>query len=674
MTWVEIALTLGAGVVVAVAILLTPAGRPVFGLSSIGLLLAFTALTALSVVWSVQPNDSWEDAGRLLAYSGVFAAAVVLARAAPVCWPAVLGAVVIAAVVVCGYALLTKVLPDRLGADYIYARLQEPYGYWNATGLSAALGMIGCLWLGTRRHGHALLSAMAYPAMGIMMVTLMLAYSRGALAAVALGLALWFCMVPLRLRGAVVLIVGAAGAAPVIAWVFANTALSTDSVVLSERVTAGHQLGVLLAAMLLTLLVLGVLIGFLTGRRAPSRASRRQSGALLLSILAIAVLAFAVKLATSQRGLTGSLSHGITSLTDPHAQVPPNSPSRLGAIGSVRARYWNEALKVFKDHQALGAGAGGYATARLRYRTETLDVKHAHGYIVQTLSDLGLVGLAITLALLAVWLAAAGRATHPFNRRWARWRWRRISQPYTAERVGLLNMLALVVVFGIHSLADWTWYVPGNACVALLCAGWLAGRGPLSGPGSLVDHDSSSTGASSPPRAVRRGEEARLELTPLRIAVAGAVVVAALLSAWAQWQPQRAIEASDRAIALVASNPTAAHKAAQDAVNRDPLSAQALLTLSAIQEHAGESAAARATLQRAVDLQPSNPQTWVALGEYDLDAGNSHAALDDLRAAIYLDPEAIAPEAVTAADPVLLAIRNDYLQALRQTANSTATR
>src|SRR6185437_1204917 len=52
--------------------------------------------------------------------------------------------------------------------------------------------------------------------------------------------------------------------------------------------------------------------------------------------------------------------------------------------------------------------------------------------------------------------------------------------PYTPERVGLLSMLCLVVVFGIHSLADWTWYVPGNACVALLCAGWLAGRGPLS--------------------------------------------------------------------------------------------------------------------------------------------------------------------------------------------------
>ena len=52
---------------------------------------------------------------------------------------------------VCGYALLTKVFPGQLDAHDIYARLQAPYGYWNATGLTAAMGVIGCMWLGARR-------------------------------------------------------------------------------------------------------------------------------------------------------------------------------------------------------------------------------------------------------------------------------------------------------------------------------------------------------------------------------------------------------------------------------------------------------------------------------------------------------------------------------------------
>jgi hypothetical protein len=141
----------------------------------VGLLLAFAALSALSVVWSAQPDASWQNAGLMFTYSAVFGAAVALARAAPDRWPAVLGGVILAAVVVCGYALLTKIFPASLDAHDIYARLQAPYGYWNATGLTAAMGVIGCMWLGARRAGHALLSALAYPAMGLLLLTLMLA-------------------------------------------------------------------------------------------------------------------------------------------------------------------------------------------------------------------------------------------------------------------------------------------------------------------------------------------------------------------------------------------------------------------------------------------------------------------------------------------------------------------
>ena len=495
MTKVEMALTIGSGAIVVAATLLSPAGVRTYGLWPVGLLLAFTALTALSSVWSVQPDASFRDAGRMLAYSGVFGAAVVLAHVVPARWPALLGGLTLAAVVVCAYALLTKVFPHQLDANDVYARLRAPYSYWNAIGLTAAMGAIGCMWLGSRRAGHALLTALAYPAMGLMLVTLMLAYSRGALLALALGLALWFCIVPLRLRGAAVLIAGGIAAAVVVSWDFSTHALSAEDVALNERVTAGRQLGVLLAAMLLVLLLIGIAVGFWTARRAPGARTRRRSGTVLLTIPVIAVIALLGALTVSHRGLTGSISHSLNSITDTNAKVP-NTPGRLTAVSSVRAQYWKQALEVFKADPALGVGAEGYATARLRYSSQTLDVRHAHGFVVQTLADLGLVGLLLALLLLAVWMAAAGRATHPFNRRWTGWRalldrhavgqrgWRRWTigghpAPYSPERIGMLSMLVLVVVFGLHSLIDWTWYIPGDACVALLCAGWLAGRGPL---------------------------------------------------------------------------------------------------------------------------------------------------------------------------------------------------
>ena len=702
MTTVEMTLTIGSGVIVAAAVLLAPErvlglrfGRA-YGSWPAGLLVAFTAMTALSVVWSVQPDDSFKDAGRMLAYSGVFGASVALARAIPARWPAMLGGLILAAVAVCGYALLTKVFPGQFDANDIYARLRAPYSYWNAIGLTAAMGAIGCLWLGARRAGHALLSALAYPAMGLMLLTLMLAYSRGALFALAIGLALWFCIVPLRLRGAAVLLSGAVVAGGVVAWDFSTRALSSENVALGARTTAGHQLGALLAAMLILLTLAGLAIGFCTGRRAPSVATRRRAGALLLSVLALAIVAFAGALAASHRGLTGSISHGFHTLTDPNAQVT-NTPGRLTAVASVRARYWNEALKVLKAHPALGAGAEGYATARLRYRTAPIEVRHAHGYLVQTLADLGLVGLALTLALLLAWMAAAGRCTHPFNRRWTGWRalrgwrpirssiggaagdpapravspagrpgWRHSPAPYTPERIGMLSMLCLVVVFGIHSLADWTWYVPGDACVALLCAGWLAGRGPLA-------HAEAGLGAPDPPVPHGVRKLGPLRADPQSVGIAAAAVIAALLAAWAQWQPQRSVDASQQALALLARDPRGANDAAQAAVARDPLSVQALFTLSTVQQATGHAALARATLQRAVRLQPSNPQTWLSLGEYDLFSDRSRigaaergrVALSELEAAIYLNPESISPELIARGNSEAITIQNDYVQALR---------
>jgi O-Antigen ligase len=681
MITLELALTLACGAIVAGAIVLAPAGTRFHGLLAIGLLLAFTALTGLSVVWSVAPDASWEDAGRMLSYSGVFAVAATLAWIAPAGWRALLGGVVLAAVVVCGYALLTKVLPGQLDANDIYARLQEPYGYWNAIGLTAGMGAIGCLWLGGRRAGHAVLNALAYPAMGLMIVTLMIAYSRGALAALAVGVAAWMCLVPLRLRGARVLIAGTLGATPVVAWDFSRHALNSDGVALTARATAGHQLGVLIAAMLIVLTLVGVAIGFFGDRRAPTAGARRAAGIALAALLTLVVVGLVGGLAASKRGLTGTISHDLSSLTNPNAPVPKNTPGRLTAVGSVRARYWNEALEIFKAHPAVGAGAAGYETARLRYRTQPLDVRQAHGYVVQTLADLGILGLLVTLALLFAWMGAAGRPTHPFNRRWRARRsppslhWRRAPLAYTPERIGMLTMLCVVIVFGVHSFVDWTWYVPGDACVALLCAGWLAGRGSLAAgnlaapAGSPLAAALAPTPAPAPlageahayssndPRPARPRLPSSSELSPVRVGLIVAVIAVALLAAWTEWQPQRSIDASERALVLLKRNPVAARAAAQAGVDRDPLSAQALFTLSAVEHATGQSALARATLQKAVRLQPSNPQTWLTLGQYDMTA-NPRAAVEELRAAVYLDPESIP-------------VQNAYVQALRAAPNAT---
>ena len=213
--------------------------------------------------------------------------------------------------------------------------------------------------------------------------------------------------------------------------------------------------------------------------------SARFAGAPAIALLA--ALALLVLAAWSARSPQPPRADGhhlapSPSLTNPNAPLP-NTPGRLTAVASVRARYWKEALEVFEAHPALGAGGGGYETARLRYRTRRSKSATLTATSCRRSPTSG--GRARAHARAAGRLDGRRRARHPSVQpalvAARRWRVAAPLQAYTPERIGMLSMLCLVVVFGVHSLVDWTWYVPGDACVALLCAGWLAGRGPLAG-------------------------------------------------------------------------------------------------------------------------------------------------------------------------------------------------
>jgi tetratricopeptide (TPR) repeat protein len=615
-TKVELALLIGSGLTVAAATVAAPPRRGALcGATTAAAFLALALFTVASVAWAVQPSDAWVEANRTLTYVAVFAAVLALVRVLPDRWPAVLGGVALGAIVVSGYALATKVFPGALSPDELYARLRAPYGYWNALGLTTAMAVPPLLWLGARRQGPPLLNALAFPALGLLLVALMLSYSRGALLALAVGCALWFAVVPLRLRGAAVLGGSAAGAAFVVLWAFSQDALTQDRLPLGVRVDAGHQLGLLLVALVLGLTALGLAWGFATASRPLSAVERRRVGIGVLCAVALIPLAVGIKLTQTDRGLFGSIGHGVNQLVDPNATQPSNDPGRLTSAGSVRARYWNESLKMFRDHAWVGVGAGGYATLRPRYRNDLLDVRHAHGYVFQTLADLGILGMALSLLALVAWAVSAARATG--LRRADRGR------PYTPERIGLLTMVTVVVIFGVHSFVDWSWFVPGDALPALLCAAWLAGRGPLRRNAAAEER---------PPL--------RLSLDRVRVPVAAAAVVVALLAAWAAWQPLRSLNASNDGLSrLEAGDIKGARAEALAAHDRNPLALDPLTVLAIVEVRRGDKAAALRAVEQEVELQPANTEAWLRLADFQLNqAKKPKDALRSLGAALYLDP------------------------------------
>jgi hypothetical protein len=709
-TDVEIGLMLaGAGAVIAACVVRRPA-TPLYGAWAVLAFALLAVFTALSIIWSLAPADSWLEANRTFAYLATLAGGVALARLFPERWADLLYGVLIGTVAVCAWALLTKVFPGAFAADEVYARLRLPFEYWNSVGLMSAIAVPALLWLAARRSGSEVVNAFAWPLLGLVIVSMMLSYSRGSLAALGLGLAVWFAAVPLRLRAVAALIASAVLATPVVIWAFAQDGLTMDHAPMAARADAGHELGTLLLLLTTVLLLAGLAVGFFTATRPPSEERRQQVGRYLLGGLALVPVVILLALSAAPGGISGQTSDAWTKLTDPHAATPANTPDRLTATSSVRARYWREAIKIHANSELVGTGAGSFATIRTRYRQDgDITVRHAHGYVVQTLSDLGWVGLGISLLAVFAWLWAAARAlgARPRDR----------GLKFDAERVGLWTMAVIALIFGLHSAIDWTWFVPGNVVPALLCAGWVVGRGPLrarlaeeaahthSWPASTLAAAHAAVSADTPtdaptgswpvfgrperketpetaptataiaptaeqraatppggwparpaaeqrhatgthfvlpPPPRTRAERLRAAAPPpLRLAVALLVAALALFACWTAYQPVRSVHAGDKALDRLdqgAYEPAAA--IAQIAVNRNPLSVDALFDLAAIQQARGQTPEALDALEKAVNVEPASAEAWRRLGHLRLDVlSQPRKAMQDFQAAYYLDPQ-----------------------------------
>jgi hypothetical protein len=631
-TWIQVGLVVLAAVVAGFALLLCAPGRR-WGLGTLICFAALAALTYASIAWSVQPANSWLEANRTLSYLCAFAAALLLARLAPTRWRALLGAAALVASAVCAYSLLVKVFPGTLDPHDPYGRLRAPFDYWNAVGLMAAMGLPACLWAGARQEPSRALRALSVPAISLLVAAVALSFSRGSVLVAVIAVAVWFVFAPLRLRSAVVLALGAAGGAVIAAWGSAHRGISTDKVPDALRISAGHSFGWVILVVLVAAALAGFGAAVALERVALPETMRRRIGIVMIGLVALIPVAGVVALVRSSRGLSGEVSHIWKRLTNPNGGVG-DQPGRITDLSNSRVHYWRVALRIGEHHPLAGVGALGFYTAQTRYGGATANdfqVKHAHGYLFETFADFGAIGLAVSLALLLAWIVAAART---FELRWVGRGREAPRAPPTpariAERTGMVALLAIAVTFGVHSLIDWTWFIPGDAVLALACAGWLAGRGPLS------------------VRVGRRVERRALSRSPGAIAVITGLAVFTVAAVWGIAQPLRASNSYFAATAAAIRGDTGtAINDARSAASENPVWTDPLVLLSSLYFRSGDPPLARAELVEAVSRQPGNPESWGYLGCFDF-AAHRATATSELDHAFVLDPRQTNPRAFCA--------------------------
>ena len=397
--------TLAFTLVAASAVLIADLPRPGrLELAFLGGLAALALWALLSTAWSPGATGQVLEAERGLLYVAAAAAAILLLSFREA-FAALLGGILAGAVAVALYALGTRLFPGDVGGAYDPSsgyQLAEPLGYWNALGILTALALLlaGAL----AAHGVGLATRMlASASLVVLLPTLYFTFSRGALVALVVGAIVQIAADAHRAR---LLATGLVVGTPALLAVFLASryhALTTagDSLTTAQR--EGHELAKILVALML-LAAAGAVAIHVAERRL--RFSARAGRLLVGGVAAVALLTALVALAAG-----GGPVDVVERASDSFGRSPAPGDGDLqrrllSASGNGRSDYWRVARTMVRDEPLLGTGAGSFEAHWFRERSVAFHARDAHNLYLETLAELGPVGLALLLASLALPLLA----------------------------------------------------------------------------------------------------------------------------------------------------------------------------------------------------------------------------------------------------------------------------
>jgi O-Antigen ligase len=511
-------------------------------LGSLGAFCVWTAATAFG------PGNATVAAPvveRELLYLAVFWAALIVARFASLEMFAagILGGIT---AVMC-YGLELFLVPGRDAVDPLEGRLlYQPVGYANAMGALAAIGI--ALALGLAAHAaRGPIRVLAAGSLVPLTATLWFSASRAAVAALAISIALTLLLDPQRRR-----------------WL-ATTALISPPALLAVWIASRSQ----------------------AGNPNAEPALIAHDGRIVALTLALSTpSALAIGYALLQRNRRPSAHPWMLWVAALAGAILISAAATKGVSGGLgdRLSYWSAAWDDIRAHPLLGSGAGSFQQVWLQHRTQPVAVLNAHSLYIETLAELGPLGLATLAGALALPLVAAVRARR---------------NPIVTALFGAY------IVFVVHAGLDWDWQLPAVTVSGLLCAASL-----------LV--------IAQPQKARRRRRRTPAALITVTLAVAALAAFAAV--------GNRQLAASEHAANR--GDWITAGRDAMEASRWQPWSSEPRFLIADAKLATGDRAGALADFDAAIRTSPDDWRIWYEIGR----SGDRQQRKRALAALLYLNP------------------------------------
>jgi hypothetical protein len=567
------------------------------GWTALGLFAAFVGWTALSLGWTDSTDATSADLARVSGYLAIFALILFVrgSRSARL----IAGAVGTGIACVTIVALLSRLHPawfpeaDQT-ARYLAGsrnRLAYPLNYWNAVAALAAMGIP--LLLNTATTGKSVvlrgLAAAALPAMAL---TIFFTLSRGGVAAGVIAICVYLAFASDRLPRLGTMLVAAAGSAILIGGASQRHDLQEGLL----NAAAHHQGNQVLTMTIVVCAGVGLLQAafslLLKNTRRPSWTVPSRATALWATAAVVVVVVIGALAANAPH----HISH---SWNDFKSEGTARGTARLSSFGGEgRYQLWSSAVEENSTKPLTGTGSGTFEYWWNKHGSGSI-VRDTHSLYLQTLGELGIIGLALLGGFVALVLVGSGRA---------------ILRAASRGRPQLAAALASCTAFFVTAAFDWMWQIPVLPVAMLLLAGPLLTSGVRS-------------------RRSRRGRPT-LQL-PVRLALVAVALVAII--AIAIPLSSTSLIRQSQADAQVGNLPGAL-QAAASAHNAQPDAALPHLQQALVLEREGNYPAAVAQARDATRREAADWRNWFVLTRVEAEAGHPQAAVRAYRRAASLNP------------------------------------